>query len=269
MTARALLLLAALAASACDGAFDPVAPDGPAFALHGVLDGRRATQALRVQDLRGSTFDTPDQLAATVTSTELGSGRTSTWRDSLATIEGVPAHVFVAPLAVRAGETHRVVVVRSEDGARSSATVRIPEPTATAGPPSPTASAAVRVALDGLEGRYGEAVVRYRVRRTDGSGETSFTAPATIQRIDGAISFLAFLAPAEARAAQLLYPGAPPGAPSDAVLLDARLETVVTNAEASAVENGVGTLGWTVSVSVPIPLSAEALAQVGFVDGRG
>lgn len=265
-TARtaARLLGLALALAGCGDAFGPIAEDGPAFAVHGALDGRASTQRLRVQDLRGSLVETPDRLPATVTSTELGSGARTAWRDSLVTLaDGTRGHVFVADLEVRAGEAHRVEAVH-DDGRASTVAVALPAPTAVAGDASPTPSAAVRVDVDGLGGLTADAVVRYRVRRADGTGDTSFTAPIALESTGRGATFLTFLGPAEQRASQILYGTST----ADPVFLEASLEAVVREAEPAPVQNGAGAVGWVLDVSVPIPVTAASLTQVGFIDGR-
>ncbi len=263
MTRPAFLLALALLTGACDDAFTPRADDGRAFAVFGTLDGRTDRQTLRVQDLASNVFETPDPLAATVTSTELTSGRVTAWRDSVVTLAGgVRAHLFVADLPVAAGEVHRVEVVR-DDGARSTATVRLPVPVVTASPVPPTST--VRVEVAAFEGRVAEPVIRYQVRRPDVGRDTSFTALTSPQSGSGGFAFLAFLDAAEVRATTLLY-GASTG---DPVLIDARLEGLARSDEPVPVSSGVGGVGWVVPVSLAIPFPVDSVTRVGFVDGRG
>lgn len=265
MRAAAVLLLLAALASACDTAFDPRVEDAEAFAVFGTLDGRAATQRLRVQDLAAPLFETPDRLPATVTSTELTTGRTTAWRDSLVTlVTGDRAHVFLAALAVAPGETHRVEVVRAADGARSTVTIALPAPSVAPRPQDST-DTAVQVDVAGLGGRLVDPVVRYGVRRPADAAGPSFTAAAVTQATAGGLLFTAFLATAEVRAGAILYGSAEDG---DAVLTDARFEGVVVSEAPQPVANGVGGVAWAVPISIPIPFASESVTRVGFIDGR-
>ena len=261
---RRWALLLAVVLAACDTPFEPRVEDGPAFALFGTLDGRSKVQSLRVQDLASSVFATPDQLAAAVTSTELTSGRTTVWRDSLVTLaSGDRAHLFLADLAVAPGETHRIEAVRTSDGATSAATVSLPSPTVAARPPIQKTTA-VQVDVAALSGRLDSPVVRYRVRRPDGLDDASFTAVAVPQGEGEAVTFTAFLQTAKTRAEAILYSGNM----GETVLVDARLEGTVVSTEPAAVRNGAGGVAWAVPISIPIPFAVESLQQVGFIDGR-
>ncbi|WP_420456266.1 hypothetical protein [Rubrivirga sp.] len=263
MTRAAVLLALALVAGACDDAFEPRVDDGRAFAVFGTLDGRTDRQVLRVQDLTSSVFEVPDRPGVTVSSTELTSGRTTAWRDSAVTLaDGVRALVFVATLAVAPGEVHRVDVVR-DDGARSTATVRLPAPAVSASPVA--ASTAARLDLADLGGRLVGPAVRYRVRRPDGTGDVSFATTVAPQEGSGGSAFLVFLDAAKVQATTLLFGSAS----GDPVLTETRFEGVVVSAEPSPVADGVGGVGWAVPVSLAIPFPVESLTRVGFVDGRG
>ncbi len=274
MRARVFLLavtlgtttLAAAVLGACDDAFDPLAQAGPAFALFGALDGRTDRQAVRVQAFGEAVYGTPDRLPATVTSTELRSGRTTVWRDSLVTLsDGERAHVFVADLRVRQGEVHLLEAVRERDGARATATVRLPTPVATPGPADQTTNATVRVQVSDLVGRQEvDAVLRYRVRRADGTGETEFTAPATLQPEAGGTSFLAFVAEAQRRAARIYSADAS----AEVIFLGAQLEVTLASFGSSPLDNAVGEVEWVLPLVVPIPFSAADVERGGFIDGR-
>lgn len=265
MSRRGLLLLAVVVGG-CD-VFAPRADDGRAFAIFGTLDGRSDRQELRVQDLAGSTLDTPDRLPATVTSTDLSTGQTTVWRDSLVTLpDGVRAHVFVADLAVAVGETHRIEAVRDDASARSSVTVSLRTPTVTQGPSALPANSSATVRINGFTGRLTDPSFRYVVRRSDSSDLVSFLAPSGIPQQDqGTTFYVAFLFNAESQATNLLYGSDTESAP---VFVDARLEAFAVSTARSPVENGVGEVGWAAPVSVSIPFQTDALTRVGFVDGR-
>lgn len=263
MSRWALLLALAVALSACDDGFSPRADDGRAFALYGTLDGRTTRQAIRVQDLAGSVLDTPDRLPATVTSTELSTGQTTVWRDSVVTLpDGIRAHLFVADLAVEPGDAHRIEAIRDADGARSVVTVGISTPVVTSGPSPSASSNAAPVFLSVASGRLDDAQVRFLVRRSDADDSASFvTLPAPQE---GGASFLSFLDAAEIQATRLLY-GSTPG---DPVFVDARLEGVVVGTTPTPVVGGVGSVGWVYPISLPIPFPTLTVTRVGFVDGR-
>ncbi|WP_412069550.1 hypothetical protein [Rubrivirga sp. IMCC43871] len=263
MTPR-LLLLAALALGACSDAFDPRADGGPAFALNGTFDGQATHQRVRVQDLRDSVTDPAEALAATVTSTELVSGATTTWRDSLATLaDGTRTHIAVADLAIAAGQTHRLRVA-GVDGRESRVDVRLPNPVAVPGPVTTAPATSIRIDLTDAAGRPDESLVRFRVRRADGGGEQTLVATVALQPDGDGATFLIFLSQAVFRARTLLYGNGPGGI----VFLGAQLETTLTSTADTPVVGGVGGVGWTLPLVVPIPIPSALVADVGFIDGR-
>lgn len=261
---RTALLLLVLALGACSDSFDPTADGGPAFVIDGALDGRTTHQRIRVQDLRESVIDAADVLAATVTSTELTSGATTTWRDSIATLaDGTRIHIAVADLAIRAGQTHRLRVA-SADGRESTVTVRLPTPVATPGPVETAPSTSIRIDLDDVGGRADQSLVRFRVRRTDSGEEQTLVSTVALQPSGQGATFLIFLSQTVVRARNLLY-GSESG---EAVFLGAQLETTLTSSAQAPVAGGLGGVGWTLPIVVPVPLPNAVLTDVGFIDGR-
>lgn len=106
----------------------PTASTDLPFEVYGVLNPAADTQRVRVfpiqAALEGDTTGAP--LDAVVTSTDLETGETLRWRDSLLVFsDGTYGHVFWAAFRPEGGHTYRVDVTRS-DGARSSAAVRVP-----------------------------------------------------------------------------------------------------------------------------------------------
>ena len=259
----AALCLAALAVAGCSDAFDPTAETDLAFAVFGTLDGRESRQVLRVQDLAAPLDDVASRPAPTVTSTELASGRVTRWRDSLVVLEGgARDRVALADLEVRAGDVHRVEVVGA-DGARSAATVRVSDPSVRVDSVGPAPAVRVFLSLEDLGGRALEGVVRYAVRRADGSGAFDLVVPSRVPVGERSVS--AFLATARGQSSQILYgPGG-----GDVVLTDVRFEAVVSSERPVALEGGVGGIGWVVPVSLPVAVPTSAVVQAGFVDGRG
>lgn len=266
---RSAALLAALAAGlagpGCDP-FDPRADDARTFAVFGALDGRRAQQRLRVQDLSIPLTQTPDRLPASVVSVEVRSGVRTAWRDSLVTLtDGTRGHLFLADLAVRQGEVHRIEAVRPADGGRSVVTVALPDPVARADAGAATGLPAVAtpVRVTRLLGLVDDPTVRYRVERPDGTGaqDLVFTVPG-VQAPETVVS-LSFGFVASHGRVQLYGEG-----PGDVVLTDLRFEGVARSDQPDGVESGVGTVGWTVPLSVPIDVPGSLLTVAGFVDGR-
>lgn len=121
------LVLVALAAVGCESEVDPTLGTQQPFSLYGYLDPTADWQALRVVPVTPSLrADSVLGLAASVTSTDLATGVTTTWRDSLVTFEdGSTGFVAVADYTPPPGG--RVEVrVEGEDGGAVSTTVDIP-----------------------------------------------------------------------------------------------------------------------------------------------
>ena len=122
-----LVLLIAVSASAC--ADDIVAPP-PAeahFTIWGSLNPDSTAQAIRVVPvLPIIDGESPDPLDATVTMTDLATGRSTSWTDSVVTYSRDRiGHVFHTTATIPHGSHQRVRVTRS-DGAEVTATVHIP-----------------------------------------------------------------------------------------------------------------------------------------------
>lgn len=112
------------------GCEDTVAPTGDAgrpFTLYAVLDPTEDRQALRIATFRPDleTAEGPE-IDAEVISTDLNTGETTVWEDSLVTFgEGRLGHVFHADFRPVYGHTYRIEALRS-DGVMSSAEVTVP-----------------------------------------------------------------------------------------------------------------------------------------------
>lgn len=121
-----LLLVLALGTAGCTE--DVAAPSGvdAPFSMYGILNPRLATQTLLVSPIEPLLYDLPETIDAVVTSTDLETGRTTVWRDSVITGEqGQLDHIYHADFRARFGGTYRVEVVRS-DGAVSAAEAHVP-----------------------------------------------------------------------------------------------------------------------------------------------
>ncbi|MEM0962334.1 MAG: hypothetical protein AAGK21_07365 [Bacteroidota bacterium] len=123
------MALAALASGSWVGCSDSVDPtlglDVP-FSLYGYLDPTADRQGIRVVPIAESINADSVSIDAAVSSTDLETGETLRWRDSLVTFaDSSIGHVFVADFTPRPGSTIQVDAQRS-DGAVSTATVSVP-----------------------------------------------------------------------------------------------------------------------------------------------
>ncbi len=104
----------------------PAGVDEP-FSLYGVFNPRLPVQTVLVapvEDLLAP--GSVDALDAVVTSTDLGSGKTYVWRDSVAAnATGQLDHIYWANFTPGYGSRHRMEVARS-DGKKSAANVEVP-----------------------------------------------------------------------------------------------------------------------------------------------
>ncbi len=120
------LALVALALVACEDSVDPTVGLDIPFSLYGYLDPTTDLQAIRVAPITLSIDTEAATIDAAVTSTDLGTGVETVWRDSLVSFaSGETAHVFVADYTPRPGATVRVEARRS-DGAVSAVDIAVP-----------------------------------------------------------------------------------------------------------------------------------------------
>ncbi len=112
----------------CDPTVEPIRETDQIFSVYAALDPAADTQFVRVEALRDDTpIGAPDSIDATVTLRDVRTDQTLTLRDSLTEVgPGIPTHVFWTDASLRPGATYRLRVERS-DGARSAATVTLPE----------------------------------------------------------------------------------------------------------------------------------------------
>lgn len=118
-----LLLTAAGCADSVSPTFDADKP----YTLYGVLDPTAERQALRVIPFAPDINpQEPGPLGAVVTSTDLATGETITWRDSLVAFgDGLFGHVYLADFRPVYRRPYRVEAQRP-DGAVSSAELTVP-----------------------------------------------------------------------------------------------------------------------------------------------
>lgn len=122
-----MLIALTIGVGACDDSVPPTVGTEEGFTIWGYLDPTADLQALRIVPIGARLGADPGEVAdATVRSTELGTGRTATWRDSLVTFDdGTRGHVFVTETVPTPGERVRIEVARS-DGNTASVEVAVP-----------------------------------------------------------------------------------------------------------------------------------------------
>lgn len=116
-----------LVATGCEETVDPFIDSDRYFTVYGYLDTGADTQFVRVVPLRRSIeSDGAVPIDAQVTTTELETGFTLTWRDSVVAFPGGRfGHVYYAVFHPVPGRTYRLDVARS-DGVVSTAETRVP-----------------------------------------------------------------------------------------------------------------------------------------------
>jgi len=114
--------------SSCDDGVQAVRTDGKAFTMYGYLNPKVDTQAVRVFPIdEVLEAENRAQVDGVLTSTNLETGSQNIWRDSLVTyVDDNKGHVFFSPLRVEFDSPYELSVVRSSDGAVSTATTRTP-----------------------------------------------------------------------------------------------------------------------------------------------
>lgn len=179
----AVLLSVPLVLAACEEDVTAVLGTDRVYSMYGVFSPSLDTQAVLVFPIDPTLQQRPaGALDAQVTSTDLVSGETRTWRDSLvANVNGGREHVFWSGFRAAYGHTYRLRVERS-DGAAAEVEVQVPvraaialdEPTVSVG----RVSQFVRVTA--AVPRLLNVQVAYRVRtRPDGGAEAI-----TVYRVD-------------------------------------------------------------------------------------
>ena len=128
---RGLLLLCActiLATAACDETVDAVLDSDQAYTFYGFLNPRADTQAVRIFPVASTlTPEVNNPLDGTVTSTDLETGETAAWQDTIVAFpDGTNGYVAFAPFHAVYGHSYRFTVTRS-DGVTSEAVVPVPE----------------------------------------------------------------------------------------------------------------------------------------------
>lgn len=131
MTYTSVLSVAVVALVAviagCDTSVDPFQPSDRHFSIGGVIDASADTQFVRVSPLRRTVVVSPDPLDATVTTTDLATGETAVWHDSVFALhpEGI-THNFWSAYDFEPGHRYRFEA-RAADGSASTAEVALPD----------------------------------------------------------------------------------------------------------------------------------------------
>ncbi|WP_412070077.1 hypothetical protein [Rubrivirga sp. IMCC43871] len=121
-----LVALALAALVGCEDDVDPTLGLDIPFSLYGYLDPTADRQAIRVAPIALSIDAPKDTIDAAVTSTDLATGVTTVWRDSLHVFaDGTLGHVFVADVTPAPGSRVRIEARRS-DGAVTTVDVDAP-----------------------------------------------------------------------------------------------------------------------------------------------
>ncbi|MEM1055630.1 MAG: lamin tail domain-containing protein [Bacteroidota bacterium] len=124
----AVLLSGVALLTACDESVDPTLGTPEVFTIWGALDPTSDRQALRVAAITNEIGASPAEIDAEVTATDLTSGASVAFRDSLVTFEdGATGYVFFADWTPLPGRTYRVDARRTADDATASAEIRVPE----------------------------------------------------------------------------------------------------------------------------------------------
>lgn len=140
-------------------------PSEKPFTLYGVLSPQLEEQSVRVYTVDELLQPIPPEpLAATFTSTDLQSGETRVWQDSL--IHEEPAgwvNVFWSPFEAEYGNTYRIEVA-GPDGEKSEATVNIPPTTEMVVPDRVSSSPEfIPVRVQGGAPRVMRVILEYRI----------------------------------------------------------------------------------------------------------
>ena len=122
-----LAFAAAVMTAGCETAVDPFQPSDMYFSIGGVIDASAETQFVRLSPLRRSAVISPDPLDAVVTTTDLSTGETAMWRDSVFALfpSGI-AHNAWTTFDFEPGHSYRFEA-RSPEGGASSVVVELPD----------------------------------------------------------------------------------------------------------------------------------------------
>lgn len=132
MRSRFFLVIVTLAATtllvACEETVSPILESDQQFTVFGTLDMAQDTQYVRVIPIRPTPIASEESgLAASLSSTDLTSERSLTWRDSTVVFaDGSTGHVFYARLRIQAGHTYRIEVQPDGSDVITSAETTVP-----------------------------------------------------------------------------------------------------------------------------------------------
>jgi len=114
---------------ACSETVETRIPLDHPFSIYGIINPKADTHAVRIFEITNNiSIIRPDPIDAMVRTTQLSSGETRVWRDSVIQLDdGNYRHVFWSIFTASVGETYHLKVTRS-DGAQSEAMTTVPPP---------------------------------------------------------------------------------------------------------------------------------------------
>jgi hypothetical protein len=122
-----LVFVLVLSLAACDTSVDPFQKSDRHFSVGGVIDATVDTQFVRLTPLRHSAEGDSSPLDAEVTTTDLATGETSVWHDSVfSLIPSGPAHNVWSSFDFEPGHSYHFTA-RTSDGRESNALVVLPD----------------------------------------------------------------------------------------------------------------------------------------------
>ena len=263
----AVLLLSA-ALFGCETAFDPFVAEPEGFALTGFLDARRDTQFVRVQPLADREIEA---VLGDIrfTSTDLASGTQRVWQDSLVTLDdGTTGLLFFAVFRPDAGATYHVEA--TGEGRASRADVPLPaEPEVEVLNPVQIGTTISQRLVLATEQAPVEAEVVYAVRRADTGEAATFTFGYEARPVFDGEGFDVLVSLSRNAGVIRNALGVAPDDTEAIELLGLRLHYALVEAEAAAVEGGVGAFGAAAGFERPWTLGTFFVAALGFVDRQG
>ena len=123
----AVAIALALVLTSCEESVSPILESDRQFTLFGTLDMASDTQFVRVIPIRPTLAPSAETPDVTFTSTELSSGRTEIWSDSLITFsDGSPGFLYYSPFRVRAGRSYLLEIQPNGSPLVTSAETTVP-----------------------------------------------------------------------------------------------------------------------------------------------
>ena len=259
--------LGAAALGACDADFDPYTDGPPFFALDGVLDGRRDSVFVRVQDLRvpPGARPAPEGLRVVLT----GGGAEVPLRDSLVALaDGGTGLLYWAPLRLRPGTAYRLRAERADDAAAASDVAFATPPAAVDIEEQAPADGPVLwfAALPVPDRPIPPLRIAYTARRLDTGAEATVEIDYPTFFEGGARRARVNLSAAAERLRRAL--GLPDDDDGTAALVELRLRYLARAPAPLEPRDGVGAVDWSVDQILVRAVSARTLALLRLSDAQ-